>query len=348
MTDRDRTADPELDDDEPIDPDIALITDWLAHELSPEDEAMVEKRLEEDFEFFEKVAPVMNLWHDPVFVRELTARAEADTKPRFSASERTAGPQGIDPSPQRPVREGSHRYAATVPEEAELPATDVLTERRLRRAHLRSNLYKGALFVYSIAATYLIVFGLPTKWYVKHTATPHDIVTTRAEWTPTAQPLPHGVMVETDATHTKEITLRGGSRVALRPNSRFTYEYIAGPIPLGVMAILDGEAAIDLSRGDKRMVVHSSAAEALMLPGNYALRCEPGCAAMMMTVGAGVAMIRYDSTKTGLSLRAGEKGMVPKGGAAEKVEPGTGWPALEPAKPAEGSGAAVKSLHRGR
>jgi hypothetical protein len=54
---------------------------------------------------------------------------------------------------------------------------------------------------------------------------------------------------------------------------------------------------------------------------------------MMITVGAGVAMIRYDSTKAGLSLKAGEKGMVPKGGDAEKVQPGVGWPVIEPAKP---------------
>jgi hypothetical protein len=347
MTDRDRTANMELDDDEPIDPDVELITDWLAHELSPEDEAMVEKRLEEDFEFFEKVAPVMNLWHDPVFVRELTARAEADTKLRISVPERTAGPQGIDPSPQRPVREGSHRYDATVPEEAELPATDVFTERRLRRAHLRSKLYKGALFVYSIAATYLMIVGLPTQLYVKHSETPHDVVTTRVAYTSTAQ-VPNGVTIETNATETKEIALRGGSKGVLRPNSRFTYGYIAGPIPLGVMAVLDGEAAIDLSPGDKRMRLKTSAGGALLNPGNYAVRCEPSCTAMLLTVGVGMASIRGDTAKTGLTINAGEKGRVPKGGDAEKVEPGKGWPALEPVKPVGGSGIGVKSPGRNR
>jgi hypothetical protein len=197
-----------------------------------------------------------------------------------------------------------------------------------------SNLYHGALFVYSIAATYLIIFGLPTQMYVKATATPHDKVITRTEWTPTQPTLPHGVLVQTNATETKEIPLRGGSKVVLRPGSRFTYEYI--PMSMGVMAVLDGEAAINLSQGDKHMVLKTSAGGVLMTQGSYAVRCEPSCTAMLLTVGTGLAMIRHDSAKVGLSLKTGEKGMLPRGGGPEKVEPGQGWPALEPAVPAEG------------
>jgi ferric-dicitrate binding protein FerR (iron transport regulator) len=188
--------------------------------------------------------------------------------------------------------------------------------------------------VYSIAATYLIIVGLPTQMYLKATATPHDKVITRTEWTPTQPTLPHGTLVQTGATETKEIPLKGGSTVVLRPNSRFTYEYIPGPF--GVMAVLDGEAAINLSERDVRMMLKSSAGSVLMNPGSYAVRCVPSCTGMLVTVGSGLALIRHDSVKKGLQLNAGEKGMLPKAGEPEKVAPGKDWPVLEPAKPAEG------------
>ena len=326
-----------------VDPDVSLITDYLARELAPADREAVEQRLATDYDFYMKVAPLIRVWRMPKQFRERVARAVADAS--FSPV-RKLFTYGDAPSPPRQVREPAPRYVAIAPEEGAMPdipeegvlpdvypISDLERERRRRIADTWYTRSKRGLIMGSIAAVLCVAFGLGTLQYVKYTATPHDVVVTRPAWTPTQPTLPHGVMVETDATHTREIALRGGSKVVLRPSSRFTYEYIAGPIPLGVMAILDGEAAINLSAGDKRMSLKTSSGAALMTTGSYAVRCEPGCAALMITVGAGVAMIRYDSTKAGLSLKAGEKGMVPKGGEAEKVEPGKGWPVLEPAKP---------------
>jgi ferric-dicitrate binding protein FerR (iron transport regulator) len=47
------------------DPDIALITDYLAGELSSSDEARVEHRLEDDEVFFDKVFPLVQAWRMP-------------------------------------------------------------------------------------------------------------------------------------------------------------------------------------------------------------------------------------------------------------------------------------------
>ena len=186
--------------------------------------------------------------------------------------------------------------------------------------------------MFPMAATLLaIIFGLPVQAYVNRAATPHDVVSTRVVGASTQQ-LPHGVVVETDATHSKEITLKGGSRVVLRPGTRFTYEYIE-PMSLAVMAILEGEASINLSQGDRAMRIKTSAGGALLMPGNYAVRCERSCAAMLLTVSAGRAMIRADTAKMGLTILSGGKGRVWKAGAAERVAGGPGWPVVEPAKP---------------
>jgi hypothetical protein len=344
---RDRkTAEGEQDGDDgltAVDPDVSLITDYLARELAPAEREAVEQRLATDYDFYMKVAPLIRVWRMPRKFRERVARAVADAS--FSPVRRVFT-YGDAPSPPRRVREDAPRYAAIAPEERMMPnvteegalpvagpITELPRERWRRRVDSVINFIERGAMVYSIAAVAGIAFGLSTLAYVKHTATPHDVVVTRPAWTPTQPTLPHGVTVETDATHIREIALRGGSKVVLRPSSRFTYEYIAGPIPLGVMAILDGEAAINLSAGDKRIVLKTSAGGALMMPGTYAARCAPGCAGFMLTVGTGLAMIRYDSTKAGLSLKAGEKGLVPKGGEAEKVNPGKDWPLIEPAAP---------------
>ena len=48
--------------DDPVDPDIALINDYLAEALSCDEEAVVERRMKDDEAFFEKVWPLVNAW----------------------------------------------------------------------------------------------------------------------------------------------------------------------------------------------------------------------------------------------------------------------------------------------
>jgi hypothetical protein len=48
--------------DDRMDPDILLITDYLANALSIEEEAAVERRMRDDEAFFDKVWPLVRAW----------------------------------------------------------------------------------------------------------------------------------------------------------------------------------------------------------------------------------------------------------------------------------------------
>lgn len=93
--------------DEPLDPDILLITNYLGEELSAEEEAEVEKRLVEDEEFYEKALPHMRMWSKPVdFDKRLAdiaaerARAQAARAPATT----NAGRRVLDLAEARTVR----------------------------------------------------------------------------------------------------------------------------------------------------------------------------------------------------------------------------------------------------
>ncbi|HEY4130116.1 MAG TPA: FecR family protein [Gemmatimonadaceae bacterium] len=62
------------------DPDIVLITDYLAGELSPPDEAQVERRLEDDQAFFDKVFPLVQAWQLPHSFRQAKSRRRTTTR----------------------------------------------------------------------------------------------------------------------------------------------------------------------------------------------------------------------------------------------------------------------------
>jgi hypothetical protein len=370
MTDQPRDPGTGVDAMQPVDPDIALIADWLGNELPPDRDAEVTRRLETDYAFYQKVAPIMKIWHLPVDFRELVARAEADTKPRPSATERTASPLGYEPPPPRHIREVSPAwvldtseerampaFALGTPEERAMPALDEFTERRLRRDRIKSTLLNGGNKVLKIAAVLSILIAGPGRLTLNYAERPHDI-TVAQELDRAPIRFRNGLQVETGSGELKEIPLAGGARLVVRPGSRFTYAYI--PLTNTLSAALDGEATIELNEVVRYASVETSAGRVLFTPGSFAVRCEAGCAAMLVTVGAGVANIRGDSGKGSLTLKAGEKGRVPKHGRPEKVESGEGWPVLQPAKAPEGgtsngsgatgakNGRSAKSANRGR
>jgi len=182
-----------------------------------------------------------------------------------------------------------------------------------------------------IAAVIAIVFSGSTMFYTRYFNVPRPPTRTYAARAPLNEVPEQSTQFETDAGHSREIQLRGGSLLLLRPSSRLTLGYL----PLrGAVAALDGEMAIEMTKQDLVLDVRTSSGRAgFGGPGSYAIRCEAGCTAMLVTVGAGEARIRPDSVKKGgLELFPGDKGMQPKNGLPEKVTPGDGWPALQPAK----------------
>lgn len=61
--DANRPADEADDSFEPIDPDFALLVDFVTGALSPEQEAVVEERLVEDEAFFNMCVPLVQMHH---------------------------------------------------------------------------------------------------------------------------------------------------------------------------------------------------------------------------------------------------------------------------------------------
>ena len=128
----------------------------------------------------------------------------------------------------------------------------------------------------------------------------------------------------------------------MRENSRITYKRFPGGFVNLAMAAFDGELALELNTADSYAYIRTSSGRALFSPGTYALRCEPGCKGMLVTVGVGHGIIRGDSGRVDeVELHDGEKGRVPKHGHPEKVTTALGrwratwlgkWPALVPAK----------------
>jgi hypothetical protein len=171
-------------------------------------------------------------------------------------------------------------------------------------------------------------------WYVyTHVLTvPNDKVTTIPLPPPTVQGDPNTV-IKSGPNELKSIALRGGSRAVLRPNTSFSYSYILTPGFTVVEASLQGEASIELKGAERHMRLRTGAGIAQLTQGTYAIRCEPGCANMLLTVGIGFATLRADTGQSTVELKAGEKGRQPKGAPAERVWPGTGWPELIPAFP---------------
>ena len=76
---------PLLDDmEEPVDPDIALITDYFTRELTEAEAEQVEDRIADDAEFYRKVSPIIGMYTSdldfPRMVAELDAREAREAR----------------------------------------------------------------------------------------------------------------------------------------------------------------------------------------------------------------------------------------------------------------------------
>jgi ferric-dicitrate binding protein FerR (iron transport regulator) len=143
-------------------------------------------------------------------------------------------------------------------------------------------------------------------------------------------PARFGKRVETKPGETVIEELRSGSRITLRGDSRLTYSPIVLSLGATRYVALDGEAAFEISPTEDPVEVHTWAGKLFLERGSYAVRCAPGCSAMLVTVGAGLAAIRGDTAKPAMLLKPGDYGRVRRGGEPEKVSAGVdAWPALE-------------------
>ena len=266
MTASDRDSRPDHDDEEdllPVDKDIALITDYLARALSPEDRAEVERRLIEDIPFFNKVWPIIRIWQLPEAKRRRRARAQAraEADAPTTAPPRSERPYGDVPPPPRRVRESTPLYVVK-----------------------RASAWARRHPIMTVAALFLLFFGRPFGQELAYgavVATAQDLAKQNVQ----ASNPNVGTYVETGHGETRTITLPGGSIVTLSPQSRFTYRTLDRWFMHGVIATLKGEAQIEVSDADGMMFLGTVGGGAAFLPGNYAARCELGCETLKVTVG---------------------------------------------------------------
>jgi hypothetical protein len=122
-----------------------------------------------------------------------------------------------------------------------------------------------------------------------------------------------------------------GSAVTLTGESRYRFSATPTGFPHYVTSALDGEASFDITPKEGVVEISTSAATIHLDAGRYAVRCAPGCDALLIAVGAGVASVRRDSTEEKLVLTSGERGIVPHKGAARKAtaaDSAVQWPLI--------------------
>jgi ferric-dicitrate binding protein FerR (iron transport regulator) len=261
---------------DPIDPNVALITDYLARELTAEQSAAVEERLATDHDFYMDVAPIIKAW-------------------QVSAHDRLDYHTGFADAPPSPSR--ARRYVARI--------------------------------AFAAVAAFM-VFGSAMFLYVSASGmvqNKRDELTGRAK----SGDVQLGATTTSQAGGSATVTLRHGSVVTLRGEALFKFTATPPILPAAVFATLDGEAAFEITPKEGTVQVTTSAGAVYFGAGSYAVRCAPGCTAMLITVAAGAARVKSDSSDQTLVLSGGEKGYVPRVGRPRKEAVGDDWP-LAPAR----------------
>lgn len=284
----------EIDDLTPVDPDIVLITDYLTGDLSPADAAAVEDRLVDDEAFFDKVAPVIKIWTMPMDFDEVDAGAALEVPLSL--------PMSV-PEPEPTVVEPPRRFS-----------------RRRRVAYVSMGAAAALLMA-------LLFAGGPGGVMATMFTGSKDRAEIRTGHAPTAE-VAGGRLIETGAGETVTDTLRHGSLVTVRPGSRFQWKAVPLLTLSADAAALDGEAAFEVPEGKGIILLRTSVGDVRLNAGAIALRCAPGCDAMLMTVGRGTAVLLDANQRPILTIGAGQFARVPRNGAAELTKGGDDYPKL--------------------
>jgi len=259
------------DDHDPVDPDIALMTDYLAGELSDEQADAVEDRLLTDAAFSKKVEPLITMWTSPV---------------RFRAS----APEVAHEARPNPV-----------PNRSRQPASYALTPRRARFTRRNVGWTAAAALVLSLVAPTVQMGAYAAGASQAAVLGKLDTKAANAEV---------GAFVSTNQNESRTVTLPNGSRVKLRPQSRLTWRPRAH-LPRSIVATLKGEAVFEVTEAERVVFLGTMEGTVILRPGSYAVRCELGCTALRVTVGPqGRAYLNGASRLAWARLDAGEHGEV--------------------------------------
>jgi|GEM_PF-6923296 len=326
------------------DPDIALITRFLAHDLAPAERAAVEERLVNDEAFFNAVGPLLRAWALPVRSADLVAAYRArvlDDDKRFSETDQEtdavwgeAHPEvnqinhrsGPEPDrrpwasepPRRTVRESPPPYGAGVPVAHDTRSVADRGQILVPVVPAWRRAVSGGLTVFKWAAVMVGFMGYGAYGMAQYESAPRDrVIVQKNSFDPTPTPLLRAVNVTTEAGEWKVVEMRGGSRVELAPLSDLKYEYRLKHNE--VYGTFGGEALFEVSEGEGRMVLATPAGHLDLSRGRYGVKCGPDCLSLLVTVAAGMATIRADTGSAKVSLTAGLRGRMLRGGMVELV-----------------------------
>jgi ferric-dicitrate binding protein FerR (iron transport regulator) len=312
----------EDDDLEPIDPDIEIISHYLAGGLSPDDEASVKDRLVKDGAFFEKVWPLIQAWNLPVRFSE---RFPEDALTSVAVSDEQLEPMwhdvreklGFAPRSFEGFKEDRALLRKMDADHA--PAYVSLDELEPRR---RSSWPRRVLLAASIVIT-LVASSAGLVVQLRSMAQRHAET---AEGRPSTIGFVSPRTTETGVGEWREVELGNGTRVFVQPRSRFTVADQWSRMEGGTAA-MNGEIAIVVPENAGWFQLHTPQGYVRLLAGRYAVRGELGQPDMLVTVDSGTATVRgLDAPGRTTRLGRGERASVTRGGRVLRGSRPEGYP----------------------
>ncbi len=241
----------------PIDPDIELITHYLANELHGAEAEAVEDRLADDEAFFEKVSPVIKAWTMPVRYRY----------------EKREGEAGSDkPGSEKGKREAANREATS----QERPRWWRVVRSTAKWAAM------AACMLFTVYAAAIFYFAAPMVREAE-TEPPYARLGTKL--------LPADEVAVTGANETRTEELADGTSFKLGPGSRLSYAKPRWLVPFGLLVRFEGSAEITVpnTAGFLRLVMPAAAVK--LQPGRYMVASQKGSEAAEVTVVVGSARL---------------------------------------------------------
>lgn len=280
-------------DEEPLDPDIQLITDYLGHELSAEQEAEVEERLVNNEAFYEKVIPYMKIWTEPVDYRKELAVYELEQREAASA-----------------------------------PKTDARIGETRRRTPYRF-FTRPRVSAVLAAASLLIWVGAPAVTYQIGVADGRERELVQTFPAPDQMPAPEIGQAPVERV-ARAARVGRSTFVHVHAGSRFAYKSVLFGF---VQAVgLNGEGSVEVGWLDPWVIVSTPAGTIRLSHGTYAFHStgDPDPETLVTVVRGKATLEGSSSLKTpDVVLTTGQHGRLAYPAPPQRTAGGAGYPALD-------------------
>jgi len=291
--------------DSALDADLDLVAEYLGGRLTATAAAEVQRRFDEDAEFWENAQPIIAVFTlsdrygvpisaDPAaaFAPVLPVHAPLAAAPPFLAP----------PLPAPPISAPPIRVAPPIPVAPPITAEPktpwgpgsgavglfrrVVAELRLASS-MKSQVIGGLIGAAIATVAILGIVAYRAEVAVQGYLQPgREAIKQLKSGRAITQGQHTDSVANTDATHTRVVPLEGGSLAILRPGSRFSYESKGGLITKEHTSAFDGEGLFYFRQ---RWSMITALGEIQFVPGIYAIRSDTTGAELLVSVGSGIA-----------------------------------------------------------